>query len=283
MAFGNFWRGGGRERFGSERDQGRNRDRWRTSGNDWRDINEQRYGSWDRDRNRDDYGRDYGGREGRYGSSDWESGDYYGDRYRGQNEGYGPQSGRGWGSEERESDYSGSRQGGGEYDYRGGSLYGGGFGRGSGGSYGTAGSYGEDYRSGSHYQSRGTNRGRGPRNYRRSDERIREDVCERLTQDEQIDASSIEVMVTDGEVTLTGMIFERGDKRRAEDLAEDVSGVKDVRNNLRVSTERSGQQSGQQRSGTQSASGQSTATQGQQQTQQGQQSQQGQTGQNPRH
>ena len=39
MAFGNFWRGGGRERFGSERDQDRNRDRerWRTSGNDWRE------------------------------------------------------------------------------------------------------------------------------------------------------------------------------------------------------------------------------------------------------
>jgi osmotically-inducible protein OsmY len=104
-------------------------------------------------------------------------------------------------------------------------------------------------------------RGRGPRNYQRSDERIREDVCESLTQDDQIDASSIEVTVTDGEVTLTGTIFQRDDKRRAEDLAEAVSGVKDVRNNLRVSSERSGQQQGTQ----------------------GQQSQQGQTGQSPRH
>jgi osmotically-inducible protein OsmY len=250
MAFGNFWRGGGRERYGSERDQDRNRDRWR-------DSNEQRSGSWERDRDESGgygssggYGGGYGG--GRQG--------YGGERYRGQNEGYGSQSGRSWGSEERERDFSGSESGGSEYDYRGGSLYGGGFGRGSSGSYGTAGSYGQDYRSGSRYQVQGM-RGRGPRNYQRSDERIREDVCESLTQDDQIDASSIEVTVTDGEVTLTGTIFQRDDKRRAEDLAEEVSGVKDVRNNLRVSSERTGQQ----------------------QDTQGQQSQPGQAGQSPRH
>jgi osmotically-inducible protein OsmY len=262
MAFGNFWRGGERERYGSERDQDRNR--WRSGGNDWRDEqrerwrdrDEQRYGASDRDRD------EYGGRAGRSVTSDWESADPYGDRsrghggsgsgyggeryYRGQGQDYGSQSGRGWGNEERESDYSGSRQGGSEYDYRGGSLYGGGFGRGTSDSYGTAGSYGQDYRSGSRYQAQGTNRGRGPRNYQRSDERIREDVCECLTQDDQIDASSIEVLVKDGEVTLTGTICERGDKRRAEDLAEGVSGVKDVRNNLRMQTEQGQQQSQQQ-------------------------------------
>jgi osmotically-inducible protein OsmY len=111
-------------------------------------------------------------------------------------------------------------------------------------------------------------RGRGPRNYKRSDERIREDVCECLTQDPQLDASSIEVTVSEGEVTLTGTIFERNDKRRAEDLAENVAGVKDVRNNLRVSNEPSGQQAG---------------TLGQQQGSQGSQSQQSQTGQSSRH
>jgi hypothetical protein len=134
-------------------------------------------------------------------------------------------------------------------------------------------------------------RGRGPRNYKRSDERIREDVCECLTQDDQLDASAIEVMVTDGEVVLTGLIFQRDDKRRAEDLAEEVSGVTDVRNNLRVSSQHSGQQSGQ-RTGTQSASGQTAGTQGQQGSQgqqtgapgqQGSQGQQGQSGQPPRH
>ena len=35
----------------------------------------------------------------------------------------------------------------------------------------------------------GAHRGRGPKGYRRSDERIREDVCERLTEDPFIDAS----------------------------------------------------------------------------------------------
>ena len=57
MAFGNFWRGGGRERFGSERDdQERNRDRerWRTTGSDWRDDERDRW-------------RDNESRENRYG------------------------------------------------------------------------------------------------------------------------------------------------------------------------------------------------------------------------
>ncbi len=40
--------------------------------------------------------------------------------------------------------------------------------------------------------------------------------------------------VTDGEVTLTGMVASREDKRRAEHLAEQVTGVGDVQNNIRV-------------------------------------------------
>jgi hypothetical protein len=78
-------------------------------------------------------------------------------------------------------------------------------------------------------------RGRGPRGYRRSDERIREDVCERLTEDDRIDASDIEVSVTDGEVTLSGTLRSRNAKRRATQLAEQVSGVKDVHTMIRVS------------------------------------------------
>jgi osmotically-inducible protein OsmY len=241
MAFGNFWRGGGRERFGSERDQDRNRDRerWRTTGSDWRDDER----AW----------RDNQQRESRYGG-----------------EGY-----RGHGSE----GYGGGRQGygsGSEYDYRGGNLYGGGFQRGydsaGGSSYGTAGSYGGESRSygsespwGSQRRGsgQGIHRGRGPRNYKRADERIREDVCDCLTEDAYIDASSIDVAVTEGEVVLTGTVFQRDDKRRAEDLAECISGVKDVRNNLRVVSEQSGERSGQ--------------------GQQGWQGQQGQTRQSPRH
>jgi BON domain len=76
--------------------------------------------------------------------------------------------------------------------------------------------------------------GIGPRNYRRSDERIREDVCERLTEHGQIDASDIEVTVSDGEVTLGGSVADRGQKRLAEDMADDVAGVRDVHNRLQV-------------------------------------------------
>jgi osmotically-inducible protein OsmY len=54
-----------------------------------------------------------------------------------------------------------------------------------------------------------------------------------------IDASNIEVSVSRGEVTLNGTVTERFAKRHAEDLAESVSGVKHVQNNLRVSAQQS--------------------------------------------
>jgi len=77
-------------------------------------------------------------------------------------------------------------------------------------------------------------RGQGPKGYERSDERIREDLHERLTEDPQLDASDIEVAVEAREVTLSGRVASRADKRRAEDIAESVSGVGHVQNNLRV-------------------------------------------------
>jgi len=80
--------------------------------------------------------------------------------------------------------------------------------------------------------------GRGPRNYQRSDERIREEVNERLTDDHRVDASDIDVEVRNGEVILRGRVDERRDKRAAEEIVENLPGVKDVRNELRV--ERSG-------------------------------------------
>jgi osmotically-inducible protein OsmY len=77
--------------------------------------------------------------------------------------------------------------------------------------------------------------GRGPRGYQRSDERIQEDVSERLMQHGRLDASDIEVQVANGEVTLTGNVRTREEKRHAEDVAESVSGVQHVQNQLRVS------------------------------------------------
>jgi osmotically-inducible protein OsmY len=77
-------------------------------------------------------------------------------------------------------------------------------------------------------------RGRGPRNYTRSGDRIREDVSDRLTDDWRVDATEIEVTVSGTEVTLTGTVTSRDQRRRAEDIAESVSGVTHVQNNLRV-------------------------------------------------
>jgi osmotically-inducible protein OsmY len=83
-------------------------------------------------------------------------------------------------------------------------------------------------------QQWGQHSGRGPKNYTRSDDRIRDDINDRLTDDPEIDASEIEVKVSSCEVTLSGMVDSRDAKRRAEDLAESISGVKHVQNNLRV-------------------------------------------------
>jgi osmotically-inducible protein OsmY len=80
----------------------------------------------------------------------------------------------------------------------------------------------------------GSYAGRGPRGYKRSDERIREDVNERLTDDYYLDASDIEVSVNDCVVTLMGRVNSRSDRHRAEDIAESVSGVKDVSNQLGI-------------------------------------------------
>lgn len=83
-------------------------------------------------------------------------------------------------------------------------------------------------------RERGPFRGHGPRGYTRSDQRIQEDVNDRLTEDDHLDATEITVGVSNGEVTLDGTVGSRGDKRRAEDIAEDVSGVQHVQNNLRI-------------------------------------------------
>jgi osmotically-inducible protein OsmY len=76
--------------------------------------------------------------------------------------------------------------------------------------------------------------GKGPKNWTRLDERIREDVCERLADHPHIDASDIEVVVKDGEVTLVGLVDHRRTKRLAEDVTEEVRGVKDIHNQIKV-------------------------------------------------
>jgi osmotically-inducible protein OsmY len=80
----------------------------------------------------------------------------------------------------------------------------------------------------------GPYKGVGPRGWRRLDERITDDVVERLGADAEVDATDVDVAVKDGEVVLQGSVDSRAQRRRAEDLAWTCDGVRDVQNRLRV-------------------------------------------------
>lgn len=219
------------------------------------------YGDWDRGANRASYGGwgaggsnnpdyNYGGQGGYYGRGEPSYGGY---GFQGQEPGgYGAQGqgfyGAGYGNQRQGFDRGGYGYGG--YD-RGNTGYGG-YGGYTEYGYGGGGGAGE-WRGGSamgyepgtsRYQGRQSQggwgqqnfAGRGPRNYQRSDDRIEEDVNEALTRHPGLDASDVEVRVQNGEVTLTGNVDSRQDKRMAEDAAESCSGVRDVHNQLRVSS-----------------------------------------------
>ena len=82
----------------------------------------------------------------------------------------------------------------------------------------------------------GPHRGKGPKGYTRSVDRIREDVCERLADDDKLDASNIAVRMEGNEVILEGTVETKRDKRRAEDLVDNIPGVTNVQNHLVVGT-----------------------------------------------
>ncbi len=84
------------------------------------------------------------------------------------------------------------------------------------------------------HMGQGPHLGKGPKGYRRSDERIRDDICEALMLDPWLDASRLEVSVQDGIVTLEGTVGERYMKYLAEDCAAHASGVQDVENHIRL-------------------------------------------------
>ena len=127
----------------------------------------------------------------------------------------------------------------------------------------SAGGYAGDYnrRYGAD-QGDGSYRGKGPKGYTRSDDRIKEEICDCLADDSRLDASDVSVEVKDGEVTLTGNVRDRESKRWAEDLVERSSGVKNVQNNLRVRSgdEQSG--SGSSMSGSSGSTGSATGSTG---------------------
>jgi hypothetical protein len=230
------WRSRGQE-WGHESDRGRNED--------W-----ERHPEWGRNTEwgRNERNERYGGGTQTYGGNR----DY--NRERDYNRGMD------WNRPRDESDFGGYNSSRTPLYGTGGGGFGTGFSSYGAGSFsGGMGSYSGGMGS---YTERGRFAGRGPKSWQRSDDRIREDINERLTDHPQIDASEIEVQVKNGEVTLTGTVDERQAKRMAEDIAENVSGVKDVHNNIRVqhgSMQEQGSQT-QQHSGTMASSGTGTSS-----------------------
>jgi len=176
------------------------------------------------------YGQSYGSNDNTLMISSGTYGDRYGQgdqqRYGQSSRGQGDRGSGGYGSSPYGSNQYGSNSGSNQSssEYYGNSQ--------SGDAYG--GGYGQSYR------------GIGPKGYERSDERIKELVCECLSEDHTIDASNIHVEVKDKEIKLTGNVKDRRQKYAAEELIErKVSGAP-VQNELRVKNE---SQSGQSQSG----------------------------------
>lgn len=76
--------------------------------------------------------------------------------------------------------------------------------------------------------------GLGPKDYKRSDSFIEEEVCEKLAHDIYIDASDITVSVQDGIVRVFGTVSNRKQKFNIEDLIEEVRGVVEVQNDIKI-------------------------------------------------
>lgn len=209
------------------------------------------YGAGERSGYRGDFGRDENQGRG-YGRGGFEEdrGGYQGHRGQGSGGDYRSQGRSGYSGYGGDDEVYGYSQRGNNRS----SAYGGSTGGGAGYDRDR---YDESMGGGQQEQS---HRGKGPKNYTRSDDRIKEDVCDHLSDEGSLDASEIEVEVSEREVTLSGTVDSRQAKRRAEDCAEDVSGVRHVQNNLRVSDQRtSGEQSRQSSS---SASGSSESRTG---------------------
>lgn len=199
----------------------RNRADWRDQPQRDRDQGAQSYGEYGQSRYARDYGQAYGAQDYRsqsYGASEQGSQSYVGEGYGQQRYGqqaYGVQGRQAYGEDRQRWERGAS-----EFGRRNEPLQRVSEGEADQGPWSNLG--------------RGEHRGRGPKNYMRSDDRIREDVNDRLSDDAWLDATEIEVQVSSCEVTLAGSVNSREDRRRAEDLAEQVSGVKHVQNNLRV-------------------------------------------------
>jgi len=79
---------------------------------------------------------------------------------------------------------------------------------------------------------------RGPKGYQRTDERLREDISERLMYASYIDSSEVTVAVAGGKVTLEGTVPDRYMKHAIEDLVDECPGIQDIDNRVRVQSQR---------------------------------------------
>jgi len=75
---------------------------------------------------------------------------------------------------------------------------------------------------------------RGPKGYQRSDERLKEDISERLMEAYHIDSSEVTVEVRGAKVSLEGTVPSRHMKHAIEDMVDRCPGVLDIDNRIRV-------------------------------------------------
>lgn len=106
-------------------------------------------------------------------------------------------------------------------------------------------------------RKRGRFAGVGPKGYKRSDETVKEDVCRKLWEHPEIDASEIHVEVKNGEITLTGTVDSRRTRDLVEDICDNLIGVTDVNNQVRVKRQREDEM---RAGGTQGTTGNTTGT-----------------------
>lgn len=253
-----YYRGSGRERFGELGGPQSSRDYGSSYGNYDYGRSQRIAGSYDDERS--SYDPDSTRRryetQTRYGRDV----DNQNDRWNERGSSYDPSFGRSYGG----GSYSGGSYGGGSYGtgYRDTSAMNRSPGReqmGQSGGYGGSAGYGSYYggyegeRGGQREESFGQQMReagqrivgkvkrafRGTKGYKRSDDRIREDVNDRLSEQDDFDPSEIEVSVSNGEVTLSGSVEFRRAKFLAEELADDVGGVSEVHNQLRISSSQS--------------------------------------------
>lgn len=73
-----------------------------------------------------------------------------------------------------------------------------------------------------------------PKKYQRSDESIMDHIADVLTYSPDVDATEVTIAVKDGNVILSGTVPERGMIYLVDELLDEVHGIKDFDNHLKV-------------------------------------------------